>query len=148
VLDDACNEAAIKVHGFVVCEFSSSVYILICLVGWGYPCGNCHASTNFITKVVKREQVIRDVNQHHHFWGLFVPVEITSPTTAVHLLSGSHSSFAPSTCLKCIAILPKISRNFQLSSFFLPGLSWVSKASKQTVLWSYVPWWRFWWQQL
>jgi hypothetical protein len=75
------------------------------LVGWGYPCGNCRASTNFITKVVKREQVIRDVNQHHHFWGLFVPVEITSHTTAVHLLSGSHSSFASSMCLKCIAIL-------------------------------------------
>ncbi len=53
---DDCNEVAIKVHGFVVCEFSSLAHILICLVGCRYPCGNCHASTDFITKVIKREQ--------------------------------------------------------------------------------------------
>jgi hypothetical protein len=55
VLYDDYNEANMKVHGFVVCEFSSLVYILICLVGCKYPCSNCHASTNFITKVIKRE---------------------------------------------------------------------------------------------
>ena len=30
-------------------------------------CGDCHNSINFISKVVKREIVVRDTNRFHHF---------------------------------------------------------------------------------
>ena len=30
-------------------------------------CGNCHEATKFITKIVNKEIVVRDLKQFHHF---------------------------------------------------------------------------------